>query len=260
MTTNSTPLARLGALVFVDVAPDDFAGIVENARFADALTVISRDAECTRACRDADIDVVECDPTQTRESCLAGLRNVAAMECDWLVALESDDRLNLGLRDEIRASIDYLKDTPATGGMSVRVQRYVCGTYLKHGGWQTREVRVVRADRLALLGEDSAEAAPLTNHELTHPLAALGHRHIGDRLRWINRVTEIEQHHVDVVGGWALIVRPLWKFLRIYVGRRGYREHFTGLAAAALESLRCFLAHAKAWERQLEGKGPTSAR
>ena len=250
MATNLVPRATLGALIFVDVPDTEHLGsMLENGGFADAVTVVSRDPECTQICRQEGIEVVECDETESRASVLARLDSVAATQCDWVFLLEADERLNLELRQEVRQVVESLGDSRDHAGVSVRIQHYICGADQRYGGWTTPERRVVRREDLGrtasgvTAGDESAELI------LEQPLAALGHRHIGGRLRWINHVTELEQHHADIVGGWTLISRPIRRFLLLYVGQRGYRDRFTGLATAALESFRCFLAHAKAWER-----------
>lgn len=253
MTSGEASHSTLGALVLADVAPVDIPALLESLEFVDALVVVSRQEECTRAFREAGVEVVEVQPTSDHRERLESARGGFALDCDWILLLEGDDRVSLDLREEL------LRATrgPRSSVYRLRVMRYLCGVYLRHGGWETREVRLAPADYfLSPPGRAQSVSSYAVEDRFDSPLVQLGQRGIRDRIHWLNRISEVEKHHVRRADVWALVKDPAAEFLRGFISRAGFRDGLPGFLAAALESLRCFLRVAKAWELQVGDQPP----
>lgn len=253
MTSSEASHSTLGALVLADVAPVDIRALLESLEFVDALVVVSRQEECTRAFREAGVEVVEVQPTSDHQERFESVRGVSALDCDWILLLEGDDRVSLDLREEL------LRATrgPRSSVYRLRVMRYLCGVYLRYGGWETREVRLAPADYfLSPPGRAQSASAYAVEDRFDSPLVQLGQRGIRDRIHWLNRISEVEKHHVRRADAWTLVKDPAAEFLRGFISRAGFRDGLPGFLAASLESLRCFLRVAKAWELQVGDQPP----
>jgi len=95
---------------------------------------------------------------------------------------------------------------------------------------------------------------------LRGPLLHYTYRDIADHLATINVFTGVAARELELRGQQAtlgdLLLRPLWRFVRFYLMRRGFLEGQAGLFVAQSAAFYVFAKYAKLWEathrRQLD--------
>ena len=82
-----------------------------------------------------------------------------------------------------------------------------------------------------------------------------------ERFHTLNATTSRDAAELATQGKeatlWGLVVAPLLTFLRVYGGRKTWRNGITGFIEAIFASYEVFVRHAKLWElHHPEGKTP----
>ena len=173
----------------------------------------------------------------------AGQRN-AALELasgEWVFAIDADERST----PELAAEVRRVTSDPKTAfqGFRVPIRSVILGRPFRFSGTQCdAPLRLFRrgAGRWAGAVHETVEldgpAGTLRN--------ALQHRTIPDMqtfLRKINEYTTLEAIKFEREGRKPrpgdLTARPVWTFLKLYVGRQGFRDGPEGLAFCGLSGL-----------------------
>lgn len=172
----------------------------------------------------------------------------------WVLSLDADERVT----PELRARVEQVlrADGPAVGFRIPR-RNIFWGAWVRHGGlYPDHQLRLFRrgAGRFA---EDSVHESVRVNgpvHVLAEPLLHHSYRDLEDFVARSNRYSTLAAR--DWVGrghraGRAdLLLRPLGRFLSMYLLRRGFLDGWRGLVLAACYAHYVFLRTAKAWELQ----------
>jgi hypothetical protein len=78
------------------------------------------------------------------------------------------------------------------------------------------------------------------------------YRNIADHLATINSFTGVAARELELRGQQAtlgdMLLRPLWRFVRFYIMRRGFLEGLAGLFVAQSAAFYVFAKYAKLWE------------
>jgi glycosyltransferase involved in cell wall biosynthesis len=172
---------------------------------------------------------------------------------DWILALDADEEVSPELRDEI------LRVTAAEGGPDgYRMPRrnIFWERWIRHGrlypDWQ---LRLFRRGRGRFVERDVHESV-----EVAGPIGCLrgalvhrSYRDVADFVERSNRYTSLaaaERSRVGPdVGVTDLVLRPLGRFLSMYVVHRGFLDGWRGFLLAGLYAYYVFVRAAKIWER-----------
>ena len=178
---------------------------------------------------------------------------------DWVLLVDSDERVTAELRDEIQAAL--AKDDGQYAGYAVPRLVYYLGRWWWRGGWYPDyHVRLFRRDRATWGGMDPHEKILVDGRvrRLLHPLHHYSYRNIEDHLQRINHFTSISSQELNKDGGrWRAsdtLLRPAVRFFRSYVIKGGFMEGFAGFYVALTAAVYVFLKYAKLWELELEEK------
>jgi glycosyltransferase involved in cell wall biosynthesis len=178
---------------------------------------------------------------------------------DWVLLVDADERVTPALRDEI---LDALaRDNGLYAGYSVpRLVNYL-GRWWWRGGWYPDyDIRLFRNDRARWGGSDPHEKILVDGkvRRLRNPLHHYSYRNIEDHIQRINRFTSISSRELKKEGGrWRMadaLLRPVARFFRSYVLKRGFMEGFAGFYVAVSAAVYVFLKYAKLWELELKEK------
>jgi glycosyltransferase involved in cell wall biosynthesis len=182
-------------------------------------------------------------------------KNFAVAEATgaWVLSLDADEEVT----PELRAEIEAIRGGPgAAAGYSVPRRNIFWGEWVRHGGlypdWQLRFFRRGRGRFV--------ERAVHESVEIDGPVArlrgALVHRSYRSVAEFIDRANRYSSLAADDlvrsgrrVGVGQLVVRPLGRFLGMYVVRGGFLDGWRGLLLASLYAYYVFIRSAKAWER-----------
>jgi glycosyltransferase involved in cell wall biosynthesis len=178
---------------------------------------------------------------------------------DWVLLVDSDERVTPELRDEINRTLSSYAG--AYAGFSVGRLVFYLGRWWRRGGWYPDyDVRLFRRDRATWGGTDPHEKILVDGkvRRLRHPLQHYSYRSIEDHIQRINHFTSISARELGKEGKRFhrsdALLRPAFRFFRSYVLKRGFLEGFAGFHVALTAAVYVFLKYAKLWELELEGK------
>jgi len=170
----------------------------------------------------------------------------------WVLSLDADERVTPELAARIR-SIVTAQDVAA--GYLIPRRNIFWGAWVRHGGlYPDYQLRLFRrgAGRFAENAVHESMRVDGPVQTLAEPLLHQSYRDLEDFVRRSNRYSTLAAadwlrrgRAVSVSG---LIMKPLGRFLSMYIMRRGFLDGWRGLVLAVLYAEYVFLRMAKAWE------------
>jgi glycosyltransferase involved in cell wall biosynthesis len=177
-------------------------------------------------------------------------RALALCANDWVLALDADERLSPELREEIRAL-----DPGDRDGFRFPRLTFALGRPIRHGGWYPqRKYRLFRRSRARWTGENPHDFVALEGKggDLSGDLVHHSFRDLAHQVDTVNRFSSIvalnRVHQGRRFRPLVAAVKPLAKFVEIYVLRLGFLDGFPGFAVAAASAFSAFLKLAKPYE------------
>lgn len=185
----------------------------------------------------------------------AAQKNFALAEatCDWILSLDADEEVSPELRDEIRA---VLAGGGGADGYRVPRRNIFWGRWMKHGGlypdWQLRLFRRGRGRFTERAVHESVRVEGAVGR-LTGALLHRTYRDVADFHERAHRYASLAADDWVQSGRPVrlsdLVLRPLGRFLSMYVVQRGFLDGRWGFVLAVLYAYYVFIRSAKAWER-----------
>jgi glycosyltransferase involved in cell wall biosynthesis len=177
----------------------------------------------------------------------------------WILLVDADERVPQGLAEEVAAIV---RSGDGRDGYWIRRRNHFLGREMKHGGWETDAVvRLFRRD--AARYQDREVHAEI---DLPGPLPTLRHplHHYSFR-SWEQYWPKIEKY-TDWGASQALrdgkrsglgsiLLRPLLRFLKMYVIRLGFLDGAEGAQLAMLGAFSVYLKYSKLWELSRQTRG-----
>ena len=181
----------------------------------------------------------------------------------WILFLDADEEVSPDLRDEIREIFGSGGSTDVAGFEFPRMVFYL-GRWIRHGDWYPDvKLRLFRKDCGQCGGEEPHDRLIVHGpvRRLKHCMYHYTYTDISDQVATINRfseITAIGQHNAGRRFRYPdLIFRPVFRFFRGYVLRRGFLDGLPGLIVASTASFAVFVKYAKLWElRRAKGRSP----
>ena len=183
-------------------------------------------------------------------------KNFALGQChgDWVLSLDADERVSDALREEIQVTLQGGR--PEVGFYLPR-RNMLQGRWVRHGGfypdWQLRLFRRGRGAFVERAVHESVRVDGPTGR-LGAPLVHESYRSIGDAVVRLNRYSDLAAGELFLAGHGGslvdLLVRPVWRFVSMYVLRAGFLDGWRGLVLAGLHAHYVFLRAAKVRERR----------
>src|SRR6059036_778682 len=184
---------------------------------------------------------------------------------EWILLVDSDERVTPGLREEILA---LLASGPRHDGYWILRDNHFLGRRMKRCGWGTdRVIRLFRRD-VARYRDREVHAEidlPGTLPVLEHPLEHHTFRSFGQYWRKLQIYSEWGAAQLykegKRAGAFEVFGRPVTRFLKMYVLRLGFLEGLHGLVLSMLGAFTVYLKYARLWEmRVLRGKADVPAQ
>jgi len=182
-------------------------------------------------------------------------KNFALAEArgEWVLSLDADEEVTVELRDAI---LGIVKGSPAAMGYAVARRNVMWGAWIRHGGlypdWQ---VRLFRRDRGRFVPRAVHESVRIDGpvERLHQPLLHRSYRDVADFLARADRYSTLAAEEWLAQGRPVrprdVALRPLGRFLAMYVARAGFLDGWRGLLLAGLYAYYVFMRTAKALER-----------
>ena len=185
---------------------------------------------------------------------------------EWILLLDADERATPALREEVERT---LRAKPRADGFWIRRINYFLGRPIHRCGWGTDKViRLFRRDvsryqdRRVHEEIDLPEPLPV----LEHPLEHYTFRSFGQYFRKLDLYSEWGAGQMYLKGRRAraieVLLRPVGRFIRMYILRLGFLEGGRGLVLSMLGAFSVYLKYARLWEHdilQSISRGPAKA-
>jgi glycosyltransferase involved in cell wall biosynthesis len=245
-------MTTLAAVVITLNEEDRIGDCLASVAFADEVLVVdagSTDRTATVAREHGARVIVRDWPGYAAQKNFAN-GQVAAT---WILSVDADERVTPELAREIRALVAAAPESVA--GASMPRRTWYLGRWIRRGGWYPdRKIRLARRGRCRWEGESVHErlvpdgaVTPLRGDLLHYT-----YRGIADHLRTIDRFTTEAARGMAAQGrsgaGFAMLVHPPLKFLKMYLLKGGFLEGLPGFVVAVLGAYYVFLKYAKLWE------------
>jgi glycosyltransferase involved in cell wall biosynthesis len=172
---------------------------------------------------------------------------------DWVLSLDADEEVTPELRDEIHRVVG---GDEAAVGFAVPRRNIFWGRWLRHGrlypDWQVRLFRRGCGRFVDRAVHESVEVDGPVGR-LRGALVHHSYRDVADFVARTNRYTALAADEAlkggRSVGGVDLVLRPLGRFVSMYVVHRGFLDGWRGFVLAVLYAYYVFIRSAKIWER-----------
>jgi len=179
---------------------------------------------------------------------------------EWVMIIDTDERATPELQTEIKA---LLESNPDQDGYYIHRQNHFFGVPINHCGWESDDC--LRVFRRELRYEDKNVHADVIvpSGKIGHLGSKLLHFTIRDFDQYMtkfNRMTTwsaMDRLKSGKQGGVCnILLRPAFRFVKMYLLRQGFRDGLPGLILCMLASFSVFLKYAKLWAFQRSGRLP----
>ncbi len=183
---------------------------------------------------------------------------------EWILLVDSDERVTPGLRDEI---LGILGGPPRHDGYWILRANHFLGKRIRRCGWGSDKViRLFRRD-VARYEDREVHAEidlPGPLPVLRHPLEHHSFRSFAQYFRKLQLYSEWGAAQLHKEGARAGVLeifgRPVTRFLKMYLLRLGFLEGVHGLVLSMLGAFTVYLKYARLWELGLRrGSDPPLA-
>jgi glycosyltransferase involved in cell wall biosynthesis len=171
---------------------------------------------------------------------------------EWVLNIDADEELSPELQQEIQ---QVCNGAPTHDGFEINRVVYYLGRWWRRGGWYPEfRLRLVRRSAATWGGDDPHEHAIVSGStaRLDSELYHYTHTEIADQIDTLNRFSSqaarTQHQKKKRVSLTKLIGRPIARFIKFYILKRGYRDGIAGLVVAVSEAFYVFLKYAKLWE------------
>ncbi len=169
----------------------------------------------------------------------------------WVLFIDADEWLTPEIKAEIEGVL--AGQTPYDGFM-VRRKNFYLGRVIGYGGWYPdHEIRLYRKDKGRWQGGIHAKVhvdgkvGRLSSYYMHTPYTDIGHQ-----IRTVDRYSGAFAEDMAASGrrfcALNMIGRPLFRFLRDYIFKGGFRDGVPGLIIVASTMYYVFMKHARLWE------------
>ncbi len=177
-------------------------------------------------------------------------RAIALCRNEWVLALDADERLSPELREEIRALEPGDRD-----GFRVPRLTFAMGRGIRHSGWYPqRKARLFKRSKARSTGDDPHDYFVVDGKrgDLRGDLLHYSFTDLAHQAQSHNTFSSIQAFNYAARGRrfslLAILVRPVVKFVEIYVYKRGFLDGVHGFVIAVNAAYATFLKFAKLYE------------
>jgi glycosyltransferase involved in cell wall biosynthesis len=175
----------------------------------------------------------------------------------WVLFIDADEWLTPDIKEEIAR---ILSTETVYNGFIVNRRNIYLGREIKYGGWYPdHEIRLYKKEKgkweggiHAKINVDGKTGA-LKNYYMHTPYADTAHQ-----IRTIDRYSEAYADDLHRSGRRFhlinMLARPIYRFFRDYVFKRGFLDGIPGLIIIASTMYYVFMKQAKLWEMERKGK------
>jgi glycosyltransferase involved in cell wall biosynthesis len=244
--------ARLSVVVIAWNEEERLRACLESAAWADEIVVVdaaSEDKTVEIAREFTDLVFVRPWPG------FAAQKNFALAQAtgDFVLSVDADETISPALRADV---LRVLAAPGGPDGYAVPRRNVFWGRWVRHGRlYPDRQLRLFRRGRGRFVERDVHESVEVAGPvgRLEGALVHTSYRDVADFVARTNRYTSLAADEAvragRGVGVADLVLRPLGRFLSMYVVHRGFLDGWRGFLLAVLYGYYVFIRSAKVWER-----------
>jgi len=171
---------------------------------------------------------------------------------DWIMFVDADEEVPSELVEEIREELKY--GGKNWDGFFIYRRTYYLNRWIRYGGWYPDgEIRLYRRDKGRWEGGLHAKifvdgkVKKLRNQYLHYT-----YKDISDQIKTIDKYSKIAAQDMANEGErfsvFKLIFHPLFRFIKEYIFKLGFRDGLPGLIIIVSTMFYVFIKYAKLWE------------
>jgi glycosyltransferase involved in cell wall biosynthesis len=186
-------------------------------------------------------------------------KNVALKLCTqpWVLALDCDEELS----PELRRSVSGFFENGHSGkfeGATCNRKVWFLGRWITHGDWYPdRKLRLFKREKARWGGSPEHDYVELDGSTV-HLDGDLHHYSFPTINRYIDKINVFAdvflQRQKAAGQQWSVltnIARPIWRFFRAYILRRGFMDGFPGLWIATATAFSAFVRYSRKYEDEV---------
>ena len=181
----------------------------------------------------------------------------------WILALDADERVTEKLIHEIRQT---LESNPDYDAYQIPRKNTFLGTTIRFSGWQNdAPVRLFLRDRCRYDNRRVHEHLRVTANKMGKMRAPILHNTCGTlehafekSIRYGSLGADDLDESGQRVSAASLLIRPIFRFLRHFIWKQGFRDGSMGILLACLAAQGAFVKYAMLWARRRNAL-PTSS-
>lgn len=225
---------------------------LESVKWADEILVVdsfSTDSTLD-ICREYGARIIQHEYIQSAKQ-----KNWAIPQCthEWVLQIDTDERLEPGLEEEIRRVLSNPPDD--IDAYRIPFKMYILGQWVRVAGlYPEYHYRLFRKS-VGRFEDKEVHAhvrVPGRIGTLQHHILHYGMESISKQLRNIDRYSRYQADELKKRGKhfrwYHLALRPLAIFAYYFLWQRGFTAGYRGFLVAAINTTFDFWAHAKLWE------------
>ncbi len=174
---------------------------------------------------------------------------------EWVLSLDADERISPELVKEIL----YLKQNPEImnqyEGYKIPRLTYHMGKFIYHSGWYPqKKYRLFKKNCAVWVGENPHDYIEIKGKgkNLKGNIIHYSFKDLSHQVDTINKFSSIvafnKYHQNKKFSVLRCIIKPLVKFIEIYIFKKGFMDGFPGFTIAVASSFSTFLKNAKMYE------------
>jgi len=171
----------------------------------------------------------------------------------WILFLDSDEEVSPALRDEILA--EFEQGTNDYVGYEFPRLVYYLGRWIRHGEWYPDvKLRLFKKEFGRTEGQEPHDRVSVNGavKRLKNPVWHYTYDDITDHVNTLNRFSSIGAQqkfvHESPFRWTDLFLRPMFRFIKGYILRRGFLDGSHGFVIALMSAYGAYLKYAKLWE------------
>lgn len=174
---------------------------------------------------------------------------------DWILSVDADEEVSSDLKQEIDS---VLSSNPQDDGFRLPRRSFYQGRWINHSGfYPDRQLRLFRRECARWVGRRVHERVDVEGtignlkHDLFHyPYNGV----ISGQLKTVDAFSTLFAKDLRDRGAgfhlWLLLVRPVFKFLEVYILKKGFLDGVPGLIIAVTSAYALFVRYVKVREME----------
>ncbi|MTI59136.1 MAG: glycosyltransferase family 2 protein [Firmicutes bacterium] len=243
-------MTTIAALIITYNEEENIEDCLESIKWVDEIVVIDSYSEdnTVEICRKYTEKVFprKFDDFASQRNC--GLEKI---ESDWVLVVDADERVTGELKDEIK-NVLFSNDT--VQAYKIPRKNYFLGKWIKHCGWYpdyTLRVFMNKKNQF----EGMVHEKVTVNGEvqkMKNNLIHYTYYNISQFIQKTDKYTTLDAIDMYRKGRkfklGSILINPIWRFIRMFIIKRGYKDGIRGFILSMLYLFYAFLKYIKLFE------------